>query len=83
MAKQEKQEKTFNVTVDGEPVEIPRKDVTPRVILKEAKLDPAKRYLIEIKGSKRESYKNQLDEEIKVHEKQKFVTGKLGEVPVS
>jgi len=75
--------KTFTVTVDGEPVEIPRKDVTPRDILTAANLDPTERYLIEKHGNQTTSYKDKLDEPIKVHENQTFLTGRLGPVTVS
>jgi hypothetical protein len=75
--------KTFTVNVDGEPVEIPRKGVTPRIILEAADLDPEKRYLIEKHGNQTTSYQGKLDEEIKVHQNQEFLTACLGPVPVS
>lgn len=80
---QQDETKTFDVTVDGETVGIPRKDVTPRDILEAAGLNPDSRYLVEIKGSNRVSYKGETDEEINVHENQKFVSNRLGNVPVS
>lgn len=76
-------DKTFTVTVDGEPVEIPRKDVTPRVILVAAGLDPSTRYLIEKHGSNTISYKDKPDQELNVHENQTFLTGRCGPVTVS
>jgi hypothetical protein len=79
----QEEEKTFTVTVDGEPVEIPRKDVTARAILIAAGLDPAQRYLIEKHGNQTTSYKDTPDAEIKVHQNQVFVTGRLGPVTVS
>ena len=75
--------KTFSVTVDGEPVEIPRKDMTPDTILRQAGLDPAERYLIEIKGSKQFSYKGKGGDPINVHAHQTFITAFIGAVPVS
>lgn len=76
-------DKTFTVTVDGEPVEIPRKDVTPRIVLVAAELDPALRYLMTTHGNQNISYRDKLDEEIKVHQNQQFTTGLLGPVTVS
>ena len=75
--------KTFSVTVDGELVEIPRKEVTPRLILQLAGIDPTKRFLIEKQGDHTISYRDNPDVEIHVHENEIFLTGKLGEVPVS
>ena len=76
-------EKTFTVSVDGEPVEIPRKDVTPRIILEAAGLDPTTRYLIEKRGHNNVSYKGKTDDDLNVHENQVFLTGRCGPVTVS
>lgn len=76
-------DKSFEITVDGETVEIPRKDVTPALIIEIAGLDPAERYLIQITGQKKESYKDSPNEVIHVHENQVFITGKLGAVAVA
>lgn len=78
-----KGEKVFEVTVDGENVEIPREDVTPILILEKAGLDPADRYLIQIIGQKMESYKDDPEQDINVHQNQVFITGKLGAVAVA
>ena len=76
-------DKTFTVTVDGEPVEIPRKGVTPRLVLQLAGLDPETRYLIEKRGSQTISYRDNPDAEISVHENQVFLSARFGPVPVS
>ena len=76
-------DKTFTVTVDGEPVEIPRKDVTAGNILEAAGLDPTVRYLIEKKGNKTISYKDRPDTVVNVHANQVFLTGRVGPVPVA
>lgn len=76
-------EKSFTVTVDGEEVEIPRKNVTPRQILEFAELDPTQRYLIERRGNRTISYRDNPDEEITVHQNQIFLTGRLGPVAVA
>ena len=78
-----KTDKHFDITVDGEAVEVPRKDVTAKIIIELAGLDPDRRYLIEIIGQNRESYKNKADDPIKTHQNQVFVTGKLGPVQIS
>jgi hypothetical protein len=78
-----KDEKVFEVTVDGEKVEIPRENVTPILILEKAGLDPADRYLIQIIGQKMESYKDDPEQDINVHQNQVFITGKLGAVAVA
>jgi hypothetical protein len=76
-------DKTFTVTVDDEPIEVPRKDMTARNILEIAGLDPATRYLIEKHGNQTTSYKDNPDGEIKVHQNQVFLTGRCGAVGVA
>ena len=78
-----KDNKTFTVSVDAEPVEIPRKDVTPKMILVAAGLDPDKRYLIEVIGNKNTSYIDLPNDAIKVHANQTFLTACRGPVTVS
>lgn len=76
-------DKTFTVSVDGEPIVVPRTGNTPRKILELAGLDPSTRYLIEKRGNKTISYKDNADDEIQVHQHQIFVTGRCGAVPVA
>lgn len=77
-------EKEFQVTVDGEEISAPRKDLTPCQLLQLAGLDIAERYLIAKLGNTTESYRDKLDEVIKgLHQKMIFLTGSLGPVPVS
>jgi len=83
MKDEEDKNKTFEVTVDCETVVIPRKHVTPSLILNKAGLDPADRYLIQINGQNKVSYKDKADQVINVHENQVFITGKLGAVAVA
>ncbi len=79
-----KEEKSVNVLVDGEDVTIPKKNVTARMILEAAGLNVNERYLIEVNGSNRISYKDRLDEEINgIHESKEFLTGRIGPVTVS
>jgi Multiubiquitin len=76
-------EKTFSVTVDGDPVEVPRKDVTANQILTLAHLDPTQRYLIQKHGNETISYIDNPDALVKVHEHEAFLTGRRGPVTVS
>lgn len=83
-ADKEEVEKTVVVLVDGDEFEIPKKDVTVRIILTAAGLDVNARYLIEKQGSHTISYKDKLDEEINgIHKGKEFFTGRLGPVTVS
>jgi hypothetical protein len=68
--------------VDNEPQTTAEKELTVREILTKAKLEPSTHYLIELKGNKQEEHKN-LDEEIKIHEKMKFISVFTGETPLS
>ena len=79
----DKADKYFEITVDGEEIEVPRKNTTPTLILELAGIDPKERYLIQITGQNKESYKDNPEQEIHVHENQIFVTGKLGAVAVA
>ena len=75
--------KTITYTVDGDPQTTGEHKLTPRQILINASLDPAERYLIEIKGKHQESYQNRMDAPIPVHDSQKFISAFVGPVPVS
>lgn len=68
--------------VDEEKVSTDDPTITVRQILSLAGLDPATHYLIEIRGSNQIPHKD-LDEELRVHEKQKFLSVFSGPTPVS
>lgn len=72
---------TFEYTVDGEPQSTSEHTLTPTQILKNAKIDPAKNYLVQIVGGKQISYKDKLDEQIHMHEHMTFVSVTL-QVPI-
>jgi hypothetical protein len=74
---------TFEITVDGESVEVAEHEMTPRQIMEAAGLDPDARYLVEIRGKEQISYKDTPDSPIHIHEHQKFVTNESGPTPVS
>lgn len=73
-----KNDKTITVTVDGESIDISRKNGTPRIILEAAGLDPSTRYLIEKRGNNTISYRDNPDEELNVHQSHAFLTGRCG-----
>ena len=68
--------------VDEETVETTDPTLTVRRILELAGLDPLTHYLIEIRGSNQIPHKEG-DEELRVHEKQKFLSVFSGPTPVS
>ena len=58
------------------------RSLTVEQILKNFGLDPATHYLVEIKGHNQIPHKD-LNEEIKLHENQRFITVFTGPTPVS
>lgn len=74
---------TFHYTVDGEAQETTEHVLTVEQILRNAEIDPAQRYLIQLVGAKQESYENKLGEQIHMHEKMTFITAGLGPTTVS
>jgi pyruvate/2-oxoglutarate dehydrogenase complex dihydrolipoamide dehydrogenase (E3) component len=75
--------RTIHYTVDGESQETTERTLTPRQIIIAAGLNPAERYLVEIKGKHQESYKDAMDTPIHMHEGQKFVTVFTGPTQVA
>ena len=74
----------FHYTVDGEPLSTESHDLTAIDILKSAKIDPTKNYLVEIEGDHQVSYKDDPNKEIHMHENMTFVSVTLqGTVPLS
>lgn len=71
-------EQVIHYTVDSEPQTTDRRELTPRQILVNAKDDPAKVYLIEVKGKEQVSFKDKPDVEIHMHDGMIFVTAALG-----
>jgi len=79
-----KHEHKVTINVDGDPVEVPQKNTTARMILEAAGLSVTERYLIEVDGNHKISYKDKLDEVIQgLHNDKVFLTGRLGPVTVS
>ncbi|MFE0739536.1 hypothetical protein [Streptomyces sp. NPDC058855] len=75
--------KTVTVTVDEEPVSGVPQHTTPNEILRLAGIDPATHYLVRVNGRHRESFKDEGDKDITVHEREKFVSVFTGPTPTS
>jgi hypothetical protein len=76
-------EKTVRIEIDGEDFEVEGREHTARELLELAELDPTTTYLIELRGNNQESYRNRLDEPIKLHNNMRFVSADLGSAPVA
>ena len=74
-------EKTVTVTVGEKQVVTPRR-TTPRDLMIKAGLDPDERQLVRVKGKHQESFEDP-DQQITVHEGEKFITVSTGNTPVS
>jgi hypothetical protein len=68
--------------VDNEPQTTTQQKLTVRAILTNAGYLAEEHYLVELKGNHQEPHKN-LDEEINVHNNQKFAAVFTGATPVS
>ncbi len=73
----------FNYTVDDEPQTTSSHELTAKQILSNAGIDPATHYLVQIEGDHRESYQNEPDKSIHMHEHMKFVSISTAPTPVS
>lgn len=73
---------SFDYTVDGEPQTTSAHELTAGQILTNAGLNPAERYLIELRGAEQVPYKNPAVE-VHMHAHAKFVSAFIGPVPVS
>jgi hypothetical protein len=73
----------FHYKVGDEGQETTEHVLTPWQIMKNAGINPDENYLVEIKGNKRDSYKDRPQEPIHMHENQRFITVFTGTVPVS
>lgn len=74
----------INFTVDGEPYETEKKEMTPDEIIREyGAKDPANNYLVQIKGGHKTSYQGEGSEPIKLHNGMQFQIISVGPTPVS
>ena len=76
-------EHKIHYTVDDEPQVTESHELTPVQILKDAKIDPASHYLVQIEGKHQISYKDKPNEEIKMHDHMKFISVSTAPTPVS
>ncbi|MZE76719.1 hypothetical protein [Streptomyces xinghaiensis] len=79
---QETRYKMVTVTVDAEPVEVP-KHTTPNAILGLAGIDVGTHYLVRITGRHQHSFAGRGNEEISVHERETFVSVSTGPTPTA
>jgi len=69
--------------VNDEPQWTCEKELTPVMIIRQAGVDPAQNYLVEIKEHGRESFKDTPEKPIHMHNGMKFITHFTGTKPVS
>ncbi len=72
----------IDYTVDGVTQETTEAVMTVRQILQGAGLDPENHYLVELRGANQIDHKN-LDEQLRVHEKDQFISVFTGPTPLS
>jgi len=73
----------IHYTVNDEPQWTTEKELTPVIIMENAGVDPSQNYLIEIKDHKKESFKDEPEKPIHMHNGLKFITNFMGPKPVS
>jgi hypothetical protein len=73
---------TITYFVDNEPQKTTDPNLTVGQILKNAGLDPSSHYLIELRGHQQIEYKD-INETIRVHENEKFISIFHGPTPLS
>jgi hypothetical protein len=75
----------IHITVDGEPYETDKREMTPNEIIRDfgGGLDPATHYLVRIKGGHKESFQGKGDDPIKLHDCDQFQIISTGPAPVS
>lgn len=80
----EKAQLIINFTVDGEPCETTRHELTPNEIIVEYGRQPLEnRYLVQIERGKSESYQGRGDTPIRMHDGMCFQIFSVGPMPVS
>jgi len=73
----------FHYTLDNEAQETQEHRRTANQILDKGGIDPTDHYLVELKGSTRESFQGKGETEIQMHEHMRFVSVFTGPTPVS
>lgn len=75
--------KHIKILLDGDPLVVPDKEITPNEILQLAGLDPATHYLVRVKGRHQDSFQGKGDESIRVHDGEVFVSLSTEPTPTS
>jgi hypothetical protein len=73
----------INFTVNDEPYSTTEKELTPIKIMQMAGIDPDQNYLVEIINKKQESYKDEPNKIIHIHDGMEFIANFMGPKPVS
>ncbi len=73
----------FEYSVDEEKQETTEHELTPATILKNAGIDPATHYLMQIEGNHRISYQDQPDTVIHMHQHMRFISISTAPTPES
>lgn len=74
---------TLTINIDNEDFQIPDRTTTPRALLALVGKTPDDSYLVAVDGRHHTSYQGRPDEEIQVHQHQRFITVADGPTPVS
>lgn len=74
---------SIKFTVDGEEFTTDDRTLTPTQILQIAGIDPATRYLVEVKNKRTISYQGKPEEIIHINKDDKFLSVFMGPTPVS
>jgi len=82
-AKDNKKPKQISIEIDGEDFEVEEHEVTVAELLALVDLDPADSYLIELHGEGKQDKHESGHEIIKLHNKQRFVSGDRAPAPVA
>jgi hypothetical protein len=78
-----KKPKHISIEIDGEDFEVEDREMTVAELLGLVGLDPADSYLIELHGEGQQDKHESGDEVIKLHNRQRFVTGDRAPAPVA
>lgn len=75
--------KHIEILLDGDPLLLPDKKISPNEILKIAGLDPTTHYLVRVEKREQISFQGKGDEPIKVHKGDVFVSLSTEPTPTS
>lgn len=71
------------ITLDGDSLVLPSREVSPNQILTIAQLDPTTHYLVLVEGRHQVSYQGKGDDTIQVHNNEAFISLSTGPTPTS